>query len=257
MAKEKAKFSFARLTKRQKILFVTAIVLAAIIVALAIALPLTLVDNSRVPKPYFEQFDQKSDYAVVAAWGKVRGANSYTVEYCYGQRAEDNIKTALTTAERYSVDRRKESVLSLRVRANFSDGSGEFSEWITMDISALTLNAPTLEVSDDGIISWTEATYDFKGTRTAVACYHLTVSVDDGEGGVGYDVDVEGNEYTYLSAYLKVVISRFYEEGLTEWQDVVVTVKIKALSKARFASDPTEAEKYLVGAYNDLSLIHI
>ena len=155
-----------RLTRKHKIIIAVAVIVLAAIIALSVALPLTL-GRDGTPEPYFLPFDQKSDYAITAEWKKIRNADNYTVEYCFGERTENNIIKIVTSNNYFAVPRQK-GVLSLRVRANSSDAV--FSEWIATDIAALKLPFPSVSIDNKANVTWTAVRYDYFGDRDLWEC---------------------------------------------------------------------------------------
>ena len=146
---------------KHKIIITVAVIVLAAIIALSVALPLTLGKAENV-NPYFLPFDQKSDYAITAEWKKIKNADNYTVEYCFGERTENNIIKIVTSNNYFAVPRQK-GVLSLRVKANSSDAV--FSEWIATDIAALKLPFPSVSIDNKANVTWTAVRYDYFGEK--------------------------------------------------------------------------------------------
>lgn len=244
MNKEKKKLDFKNLTKKQKVLIIVAVTVLIAVIALSVSLPLALRNKGiKTASPVFAAFDQRSDVNIVAEWKSVKGASNYSIEYCYGVRNETNITKITTTATNVSVARQK-GVLSLRVRANLKNG-GVFSEWITKDIAALKLSSPTVSISNSFNVTWTDVYYSYQGTRYPVSVYSLDIAVDGAYASLG--AQFTENHFDYLVPYVKRSIESFYEEGLTEWEDVTVTVRVKATNEPMFSADTKE--NYLFNAY--------
>lgn len=232
-----------KLSRKHKIIIAVAVIVLAAIIALSVALPLTLGKTEKA-EPYFLPFDQKSDYVVRAEWKEVRKADNYTVEYCFGERTENNIVTRVTSNNYLDVTRQK-GVLSLRVRANLPDAS--FSEWIAMDIASLKLSAPSVSIDNKGNAVWTAVKYDYFGEKTEVAWYSLDIGMN-GEY-LSYELPYSSCSGAF-AAYIKAYISGIWTSG-TEWTDVVFSVRVKATTDPYISSVPTEKETYLTNAYED------
>lgn len=230
-----------RLTRKHKIIIAVAVIVLAAIIALSVALPLTL-GRDGTPEPYFLPFDQKSDYKITAEWKEVRKADNYSVEYCYGERTEENILKAVTSNNFLAVQRQK-GVLSLRVKANLPDAV--FSEWIAVDVSALKLNAPSVTVDNRGNVSWTAVKYDYYGEKSEISWYYLDIGLN-GEY-TSAELPIRGNEAA-LGSFIKQYISNILVTG-AEWTDVVFSVRVKATTEPYLSAVPTEKEKYLLNAY--------
>ena len=221
--KEKKKFSFKNLTKKQIIIITVAVVAVCAAIALSIALPLTL-SAAPVAKPEFADFDANLDTDVFVNWKKVSGAKSYTVEYCFGARTEENIHRATTSGTTFFTERRV-GVLSVRVRAEVGEKAA-FSDWISKDVPSYKLTAPTVAFNS-GIIDWADVTYNYHKESKAVKQYSFAIKVDDNE----YQVfPPQSSNSVDLTSYLVAYIDGFYEPGLTDWEDVVISVKVAALT---------------------------
>lgn len=233
-----------KLTRKHKIIIAVAVIVLAAIIALSVALPLTL-GRDGTPEPYFLPFDQKSDYKITAEWKEVRKADNYSVEYCYGERTEENILKAVTSNNFLAVQRQK-GVLSLRVKANLPDAV--FSEWIAVDVSALKLNAPSVTVDNRGNVSWTAVRYDYFGEKTEVAWYSVDIGID-GEF-LSHELPYKSGDSAAFAAYIKSYVSAIWTSGM-EWTDIVFSVRVKATADPYISSVPTEKEAYLMNAYED------
>ncbi len=222
-----------KLTKKQ---IVVIAVTCALVAVAAIVVPIGVVFGATTEvKPKFLQFDQLSDSQIVAEWNSVSRADSYEIEYVYGSRTEENVKKVQTTATRYAVTR-KRGVLSLRVKSNVSK---QFSEWITLDVSAMKLKTPTVSIGSDLKINWSSVYYDYLGERTAVGAYGLKLSVAT---DTSIEVNWIGNEYEHLKEYILAVSP---PQGDDDFEEFDVTVMVKALAKPKFSVLPTDAELFL------------
>lgn len=230
-----------KLTRKHKIIIAVAVIVLAAIIALSVALPLTL-GKAKTPEPYFLPFDQKSDYRITAEWKAVNKAGDYTVEYCFGERTEDNI-TKVVTSNNFLAVQRQKGVLSLRVKANLPDAV--FSQWIAMDVSALKLSAPSVSVDNRGNVSWTAVKYDYYGEKSEISWYYLDIGLN-GEYSSS-ELPIKGREAA-LGSFIKQYISNIWVEG-TEWTDVVFSVRVKATTEPYLSAVPTENEIYLLNAY--------
>lgn len=233
-----------KLTRKHKIIITVAVIVLAAIIALSVALPLTLGKAENV-NPYFLPFDQKSDYAITAEWKKIRNADNYTVEYCFGERTENNIIKIVTSNNYFAVPRQK-GVLSLRVRANSSDAV--FSEWIATDIAALKLPFPSVSIDNKANVTWTAVRYDYFGEKTEVAWYSVDIGID-GEF-LSHELPYKSGDSAAFAAYIKSYVSAIWTSGM-EWTDIVFSVRVKATADPYISSVPTEKEAYLMNAYED------
>ena len=237
--KEKAKFSFKNLTKKQIIIIVVAVVAVCAAIALSIALPLTL-SAAPVAEPIFADFDANADTDVVVNWKKISGAKSYTVEYCFGARTEDNIHSVTTSGNRFFTERRI-GVISVRVRAEVGE-KATFSEWISMDVPAYKLSAPTVAFNA-GTVGWADVTYLYRKESKVVKQYSFAIKVDDNE----YQVfPPQSSNSVDLKNYLVAYIDSFYEPGITDWEDVVISVKVAALTTLPAMYNAGELKNYEV-----------
>lgn len=230
-----------KLTRKHKIIITVAVIVLAAIIALSVALPLTLGKAENV-NPYFLPFDQKSDYVITAEWKKIRNADNYTVEYCFGERTENNIIKIVTSNNYFAVPRQK-GVLSLRVRANSSDAV--FSEWIATDIAALKLPFPSVSIDNKANVTWTAVRYDYYGEKSEISWYYLDIGLN-GEY-TSAELPISGNEAA-LGSFIKKFISDILVPG-AEWTDVVFSVRVKATTEPYLSAVPTEKETYLLNAY--------
>ncbi|MBR1747684.1 MAG: hypothetical protein IJ735_05700 [Clostridia bacterium] len=235
---------FGGLTPVKKALVIVAMVLIVSGIALAIVLPLTL-GGTKVAEPYFVRFDQAFDSRATLAWAPVRGASAYLVEYYYDGEERH---TAYTTATRYEIDR-KIGVLYAGVMAIVGDKSA-FSEYARLEILPLTLSAPVVDIGDRGTVSWTPVYYRYQGVRYAVENYRVDVKIGAGEYSSIGGGRVEGFSKD-LSDLLVGAIP--YDEDLEEygvtWEDVEVSVRVKALTEIDPIFTPDEKEIFLKGAY--------
>lgn len=223
-----------------------------IAVALAIVLPLTLIKYDTVPEISFDKFDRLSDYSVTVTWKKLRKTPKYTVEFCYGNINENSVKS-FTTEETSATITRQTGILSVRVK-----GNAEFSEWKSIDIPPLKLKAPaTVVISESNMkVSWSAVYYDFYGVRTEVSRYKYDVSLTVG-GETLFDVKdltaLDETETDPFATFIKLNVDKIYQEGLTPWENLVFTVRVKATVDPKFSASASESEKYLKGAYTESS----
>lgn len=247
--KDKVKFSFKDLTKKQIVLIVIAVAVLCAAIALSIALPLTLA-RPAVAAPAFDTFDPQNDTDISVKWDKVRGAKSYTVEYCFGARTAANIHSATTSGNKFFAER-KIGVVSVRVKAE-TGKDATFSDWISMDVPAYKLADPTVVVDSSLRVGWADVTFPYRGKNYKAYQYSFA-----------YKMTVEGEEAAYssfpsqsknnvdLKAFVVGYVSSFYEPGLTEWQDVTLKVKVGTLTTLPsmiYASELTDYEKFLTNA---------
>ena len=237
------------LSKKQKILIIVTVILTVAIVATVIAVPLSLIKWSDDVNPRFERFDQRSDYYVIAVWDAVRNADSYTVEYFFDKNSPENTLTSVVTATKFSLQRKK-GVLGLRVKAN--KNGAQFSDWIYLDIQSIVLSAPTVTISPQGIVSWTNVNFDYLGTRMPVNRYLVEIYINGGKKY--YFEDWTGTTFTILNGYIKSYIGQnVYIEGVNEWTDILVEVRVKATTKPLSPLGVTSREEeYLLSVYTNV-----
>ncbi len=242
----KKSVDFKNLTRKQKILIVVATIVLVAIVALSITLPIVFLGGNRIPELSFSQFDRLSDEMVTVTWTAVPSTDRYTLEYCYGTINDENVLSIKTDGTKATI-LRKTGPLSVRVKAD----EGSFSEWIYVDIPALKLKAPqNLTASDDFAFSWSAVKYSYFGENVSVSKYTYDICFD-GEWILNL-VNTQGNTHTESFAeYIKLRISSFYQEGITPWEDVEFSVRVKATALPAFSASETAEETFLKGAYVD------
>lgn len=232
--KEKAekKPGFKKLSKKQIIIIVVAVVALCAAIALSIALPLTL-GKPRIAEPSFAPFDPQTDTDVVVGWDKVRGASSYTVEYCFGSRLEENVKSVTTTGTKFFTER-KIGVISVRVKAEIGD-KATFSDWISMDLPAYKLDDPTVAISDNLEVGWAKVSYLYRESRYDAYQYSFAYKykLNDPNDPLEieyYEFPAQSTNRVNLKSIIVSSIKTFYEPGITEWYDVTLTVRVSTLT---------------------------
>lgn len=238
---KKVRFSIKNLTKKQKILLIVGIVVVAAAIALSIALPLTLGRNE-IPEPYFLRFDQNSDSQLTLQWNAVKGATSYQVEYYFeGSDSE----SSYVTGTRFYIDR-KAGVLYARVRA-IGSRNNAFSEYARQEIDALVLGSPKVTIAANGKVEWTPVYYKYRGERIAVKNYSLWYQV--GNANTVFLCDEETLSRDIADVIVQSVPYDSELEEYVPWEDVTITVGVKARTDIDDFYTPTKQEIFLKGAY--------
>lgn len=233
------------MTKRKKLYIIIGSIVLAVLIAASIAVPILVINSlPKVPTPVFAEFDQLSDMTIKVEWEKVYKATSYDIEYCYGNPAEDGavIIDGSTQNTAFSIERKK-GVLSVRARASFDNNKGSFSSWVRTIIAPIKLSAPYVTISDALTISWSEAKYNYYTTKKNVPLYvyDLNIRVAD------EDTTSINNSTQFNSINIaEIIVSRLGNYDYTEenWDDVFITVSVKAVNYSILGSD-----KITVGEY--------
>jgi len=241
------------LTKKQIIMISVAVVVLLAIIATAITLPIVLLNKNEF-LPEVVDFDQNNDAYVKIGWDSVAGATSYIIEYYYDKIEEDesNVVTAMTTAKTYQILRRK-GVLAFRVKVLKDNKKGEFCPWQFFNVSPLILEKTSnVGLNTNGVLSWDKVKYLDIQTLKEVPTYQIEISFtgDLVTNAVSNKFIVYEN-IALINQYISTLIS--YDEGVDEWQDVTLTVRVKALNYNKigdiiFTDDDYE---YLYNAYEE------
>ncbi len=233
------------MTNKKKLYIIIGSIVLAILIAASIAVPILVIGNlPKVPSPVFAEFDQLSDMTIKVEWKKIYKAQSYYFEYCYGNPVEDGAVIIDGTTENtfFSIERRK-GVLSVRVRASFDSKKGSFSPWARINIAPIKLSAPYVSISDSLNVSWSEVKYNYYSNKKSVPLYvyDLSINVADEE------INSINNSIEFNSANISSIIIGLlanYEYTQENWDDVFITVSVKAVNYAKLGSD-----KITVGEY--------
>lgn len=226
----KAKKTF---TKKQKILMIIAVIAAGLaVIAVSIALSLTLINNNEKLSPEITNFDEINDAYVKISWQSVKNNKGYKIEYYFDKQEADksNIITGKTSANYYNILRRK-GVLAYRIGVIKSDSITQFSDWEFFNIVPIYLGkTSSVTLNNDGILSWTKVRYLDVQTLKDVSAYSVNI-IPEGSlvsGAIGTNnITLNVNSFS-LVEYLKGIV--LYEEGVDTWEDIKLNVKIKALN---------------------------
>lgn len=190
-------------------------------IATAVAVPLAL--SQRVAKIETEAYCEDGAACVTLTWKAVRKAVGYTVEYSYDG---ENTVAATTVNTHYEIPKKKNNTLKYRVKPNFSDKEGEYSESKKIEVAAMTLSKTdenSVTLNSNGILGWGKTAFASpSGTEYAYA-YQVRYSAN----GLQYTEINATVNYCDLTSYIVYAVD--YNEG-EPWTDVTLNVKIKALN---------------------------
>lgn len=235
-----------KLGKKQIIIIAVAATLLVAAIVVAVTVPLVLKNQEQPLTISFDSFDSLSDCSVTVSWNKLRGIKKYTVEFCYGQIEEEQTKR-ITTENTSAIIERQTGVLNVRLKADDRD----FTDWTQIAVPALKLRAPSAVAfsTDTFSASWSAVNFDYYGVRTAVSVYSYDIGFDGKYTSLGFmEYSTETDSF---AALIKAYIDSWYEPGVTEWTDVTVLFRVKALTRAKFLGSETVQEGYLSNAYED------
>ena len=247
------------LTTKQKMIIVIAC--CATLVILAVALPVGLIFGKAdtVPKPYFSDFNDETDYYLRIKWNKIRNAVNYDYIYYYGDPATaDENKFVLNTVQNTATNiARQKGTIAFKVRANVIGKKTEFSDWITINASAWKLDSPIVTISDKLDISWTGSIYKSKENTYEVNNYEYEIVVDGKTAVPNGKITAKSVEAKdFLKKYIDDNVDKVKNFAITgDWEDFVVTVRVKAVTYTLFGdvviTEPTGAESVLPKIYED------
>lgn len=108
-----------------------------------------------------EDFNQQASFVVLIKWDDVARSTDYTLELVY-ELYPDTPVTYRVTLNGRRVER-KRGEMRYRVRANNLSGSGDFSEWQTLEIEPLRLQLPEITLyKDDTYVYYSWSTVKYK-----------------------------------------------------------------------------------------------
>lgn len=223
------------------------------ILATSIIVPLTLGKNNKnIPKPYVDNFDQTNDIYITLKWNKVKNADSYTLQYCFGNifDKEAVIENVKTNGLSHKILRQK-GVLTYRVKRN-SDGKNIYSDWHYFNVNSLKLDTVNnVTLNNQGILSWQNVRYLDKETQKKVPSYVVDVILS----GELLEYPRKFTNYKCTENQLNImnlICNVIYIEDEEEWSDIIITAKIKSLNYYDSGSIKTiEGYEFLFNAYDE------
>lgn len=223
--------------KKQVYILIISLILVALIAA-SIAIPILIINNkTTVPQISFAEFDQLSDMTVKVEWKKISKAKSYDIEYCFGNPFDEDavIVSGWTESTFFNIERKK-GTLNVRVRAVYKSEKGEYCVWKTYIINPIKLTAPYVSISNNLLIEWSEVKYKYYNTRKNVPLYSYNLNIRSADD----DFTVENRETNFnsdnIADYIMAYLGKF-EYTQDTWDDVTITVSVKALNYARLGSE--------------------
>lgn len=234
------------------------------VVALSVALPIGIIFGKKttIPEPYFDNFNDETDFYVRAKWNKIRNAGLYECQYCYGDPLTEGseIKNVQTTNTNYPFPRHKGKI-AFRVKARIAGEKTDFSEWIHLDVSAWTLQAPVVTITDNLDMSWVPSTFQTEEGAKTVEGYEYEIYVDEKQVLSGYsDTNrLEGQRNFFINKTDDNVIKNQekvleYMSG-EEWQNFDIELRVRAVIYTKFATialkDPKGDAAILESIYQD------
>lgn len=244
------------LTAKAKTAIIVSVCLAVVI--LAVALPVGLIFGKKVtvPEPYFLEFNDSTEYIRVK-WNKIRSAVNYDYIFYYGDPKEAKTQdlTVNNTQNTTTSIRRHKGIVAFKVKANIVGENTSYSNWITVDVPALTLDSPTVTITDDLDISWTPVLFSVDQKTYEVKNYEYEIRIDDKV--VLPDGKISATKLI-AKDYLKKLLSdsdKVAENVFGEWENILITVKVKAVTYVTFGdavlSNISGADEYLSQIYDD------
>jgi hypothetical protein len=253
------------LAKNARIAIIAAV--CVVLLALAVGLPvgLTLSDRNTTPSPLYESFDQSSDYGVRVSWNKIRKADGYNYQYCYGNPSDESsvVSDECYTQNTTTVFERHKGTVAFRVKAAVGGEDTSYSDWITMEVDAWKLSAPIVTVGSDLSVGWTACTYKYYDKNENVPSYAYNISFD-GDWIFAQDMTINSNQAD-LSEYLLKCITEPDSATFPElsdkisdyylgygWQgDITVQARVKSLNYKTSSIFPSDTYASLTGIYDE------
>ena len=213
----------------------------AVLIIVAIVVPVVIVygDKATVPSPEFYNYNDETDYYIKVKWNKIKNADSYSYIYYYGDPSEVDESTLdiARTQNTNTAFPRHKGMVAFKVKADIAGEKTEYSDWITLNVSAWKLQQPILTVSDEFEISWTVCTFKADDKTYNVSGYEYNIIVDGTEcfpQDIYVDTtiaDIKNFIKNYLNNTDKIMGYNLGED----WQDIAVEIRVKAVAYVKFA----------------------
>lgn len=258
--KEKKEKKVRVINKKTTLAIIASVCAVLILATITVSLVLVLGKTADVPAPYFSDFDDANDYYVRVKWNKIRGADSYSYVYWYGDptTADESKFTVCRTQNTVTTFPRHKGTVAFKVKADIVGEKTQYSDWIYLEVSAWQLQKPIVTpISEDFQISWVESTFKADDKTYGVSGYEYNIIID-GEETISENIFVTTNSIdvkNYVVGCLKSTdkVSGYYlGEG---WQDITVEVRVRAVAYVKFGgvilNNPSSPYDVLMNVYSD------